>query len=373
MSFYNEIQKYKNFDFKTFTDKILDNEVLNIINNKNLSDLSEQDFLVLLSPKALNHIERIAKKSNKITVNNFGKSILLYAPLYVSNFCINNCLYCGFSTNNNIKRKTLNFKEIEKNCKIINGYGICHILLVCAESRIKTSLEYLKKSIEILKKYFNAVDLEIYPLEENEYREFFNAGVSGLTVYQESYDENLYKSLHTKGTKTDYKYRLETCERAGKANYRNLNVGALLGLKDFISEVFFAGIHAQYLKKKFPHAEIGISFPRLRPAEGGFQPKTTITDIQLVQAICAVRIFINRINITISTRESSKLRNNIIPLGITKMSAGSSTEVGGYIKRIKQDEVLSKGQFIINDIASVASVKDMIYKAGYQPVMKDMF
>jgi 2-iminoacetate synthase len=373
MSFYDEIQKYKNFNFKAFTDKVLDNEIINIINNKNLSDLSEQDFLVLLSPRALNHIEQIARKSNEITINNFGKSILLYAPLYVSNFCINNCLYCGFSINNNIKRETLGFEEIEENCKIITGYGIRHILLVCAESRIKTSLEYLKKSIKILKKYFDAVDLEIYPLEENEYRELFGAGVDGLTIYQESYDENLYKVLHTKGTKTDYKYRLETCERAGKANYRNLNIGALLGLKDFISEVFFSGIHAQYLKKKFPHIEIGISFPRLCPAEGGFQPKTTVTNMQLAQAICAVRIFINRINITVSTRENSELRNNIIPLGITKMSAGSSTEVGGYVKRITQGEVLSKGQFTINDVTSVTSVKDMIYKAGYQPVMKDMF
>jgi 2-iminoacetate synthase len=370
MSFYDEIQKYKNFDFKTFTDKVLDNEILNIISKE---DLSEQDFLVLLSPKALNHIEEIACKANGIAVNNFGKSILLYAPLYVSNFCINNCLYCGFSTNNNIKREALSFEEIEENCKIISGYGIRHILLVCGESRVKTSLEYLKKSVKVLKKYFDAVDLEVYPLEENEYKELFVAGVDGLTIYQETYDENLYKILHTKSAKADYKYRLETCERAGKANYRNLNVGALLGLKDFISEVFFAGIHSQYLRKKFPHAEVGISFPRLRPAEGGFQPKTTITDMQLVQAICAVRIFINRINITVSTRESSEVRNNIIPLGITKMSAGSSTEVGGYVKRTAQVEVLSKGQFTINDVASVASVKDMIYKAGYQPVMKDMF
>ncbi|MDR1663035.1 MAG: 2-iminoacetate synthase ThiH [Endomicrobium sp.] len=370
MSFYDEIQKYKNFDFKAFTDKVLDNEILNIINKKNLS---EQDFLALLSPKALNYIEKIACKANEIAVNNFGKTILLYAPLYISNFCINNCLYCGFSTNNNIKREMLSFEKIKENCRIIANYGIRHILLVCGENRIKTSLEYLKKSVKILEKYFDSIDLEVYPVEENEYRELFDAGVDGLTIYQETYDENLYKILHTKGTKVDYRYRIETCERAGKANYRNLSVGALLGLKDFISEVFFAGIHAQYLRKEFSHAEIGISFPRLRPAKGGFQSKTTVTDIQLVQAICAVRLFINRINITVSTRESSKLRSSIIPLGITKMSAGSSTEVGGYVKRIAKNEILSKGQFTINDVASVASVKNMIYKAGYQPVMKDMF
>jgi 2-iminoacetate synthase len=282
-------------------------------------------------------------------------------------------LYCGFSTNNNIKREVLTFEEIEENCKIIAGYGIRHILLVCGESRVKTSLEYLEKSVKVLKKYFDDVNLEVYPLEEDEYRKLFSAGVDGLTIYQETYDEDLYKILHTKGAKADYKYRIETCQRAGRANYRNLNVGALLGLKDFVSEVFFAGIHAQYLRKTFPHAEVGMSFPRLRPAEGGFHPKIIITDMQLVQAICAVRLFINRINITVSTRESSTLRNNLIPLGITKMSAGSSTEVGGYVKRVTSSEVLSKGQFTINDIASVASVKEMIYQAGYQPVMKDMF
>jgi 2-iminoacetate synthase len=370
MSFYNEILKYKNFDFNTFINQISSTKIQNIINKE---DLSAMDFLALLSPKALTHIESMAQKANEISVKNFGKCILLYAPLYVSNFCINNCLYCGFSTNNNINREVLNFEEIEENCKVVSGYGIRHILLVCGESRVKTSLEYLKKSVEILKKYFDCVDLEVYPLEENEYRQLFETGVDGLTIYQETYNEELYKVLHTKGAKADYKYRLETCERAGRANFRNLNVGALLGLDNFVSEVFFAGLHAQYLRRSFPQAEIGMSFPRLCPAEGKFKPKVTVSDKQLVQAMCAVRIFINRINIAISTRESALLRKNIIPLGITKMSAGSSTEVGGYVKRIKNNEILSKGQFTINDIASVNDVKETIYKSGYQPIMKDMF
>jgi 2-iminoacetate synthase len=370
MSFYNKVQEYRNFDFSGFTRKVSDNDIIKIIKKESLS---QQDFLTLLSPKAFNHIEDMAQKTSEIAVKHFGKSILLYAPLYVSNFCINNCLYCGFSTNNSIKREVLTFEAIEENCKIIAGYGIRHILLVCGESRVKASLKYLKKTVEILRKYFNVVDLEVYPLDENEYKELFDVGVDGLTIYQETYDEELYKVLHTKGAKVDYRYRLEACQRAGVANYRNLNVGALLGLHDFISEIFFAGLHAQYLRKKFPHAEVGMSFPRIRPAAGGFQPKVTINDNQLVQAICVVRLFINRINITVSTRESATLRKNLIPLGITKMSAGSSAEVGGYVKRIKNGEVLSKGQFTINDVTSVESVKEMIYKAGYQPIMKDMF
>jgi 2-iminoacetate synthase len=324
------------------------------------------DFLNLISPKAVNYIEEMAQKAHEIAIKHFGKSILLYAPLYVSNFCINNCVYCGFSTKNKIKRKVLTFEEIEENCKIISKYGIRHILLVTGESSVKTPLVYLKKCINILKNYFDGVDIEIYPLDEDGYKELAGAGADGLTIYQETYNEKLYRLLHTKGAKSDYTYRLETCERAGRANYRNLNVGALLGLNDFVSEIFFVGLHAAYLQSDFPAAEIGMSFPRLRPAAGYYKSKTVISDQNLIQAICAVRLFINRVNITVSTRESRELRNNLIPLGITKMSAGSSTEVGGYAKREQ-----SEGQFKINDTATVDEVKEMIYRKGYQPVLKD--
>jgi 2-iminoacetate synthase len=363
MTFYDKKQQYNALDFEKYIAHVSDKMIKNSIQKENLNDL---DFLNLLSPKALNYIEEMAQKAHKISVENFGKGILLYAPMYVSNFCINNCVYCSFSTANKIKREILSFEEIEKNCKIVAGYGISHILLVTGESSIKTSLDYLKKCIETLKKYFECVDIEIYPLNEDGYKELVDAGAEGLTIYQETYDENLYKILHTMGAKTDYKYRLETCERAGKANFRNLNVGALLGLNDFISEIFFASIHAKYLQGKFPSAEIGMSFPRLRPAIGSYQPKVTISDKNLIQAICAVRLFINRINITISTRESKTLRNDLIPLGITKMSAASSTEVGGYAKKEH-----FKGQFEVNDAATVEEVKAMIYQNHYQPIMKD--
>ncbi|MCA6072672.1 MAG: 2-iminoacetate synthase ThiH [Endomicrobium sp.] len=363
MTFYDIKQKYNTFNFEKYVANVSDEMVKNSIQKENLGEV---DFLNLLSPKALNYIEDIAQRAHEISLKHFGKSILLYAPLYVSNFCINNCVYCSFSTSNNIKREVLSFGEIEENCKIISGYGIRHILLVTGESNAKTPLAYLKKCIEILKKYFDGVDMEIYPLDENGYKTLANAGVDGLTIYQETYNENLYKILHTKGVKADYKYRLETCERAGVANFRNLNVGALLGLNDFASEIFFAGVHAKYLQKKFPSAEIGMSFPRLRPAVGTYHPKTIISNENLIQAICAVRLFINRVNITVSTRESNNLRNNLISLGITKMSAASSTEVGGYTKKEHFD-----GQFEVNDIATVEEVKEMIYQKGYQPVMKD--
>lgn len=364
MTFYNIKQQYDTFDFKNYTDGVLDKMVESSMQKEILNDV---DFLNLLSPKALNHIEEMAQKAHQISVKHFGKSILLYTPLYVSNFCINNCVYCGFSTKNKIKRKVLSLEEIEVNCKIVSEYGIHHILLVTGENSVKTPLSYLKKCVEILKDYFDVVDMEIYPLDESGYKELAGVGADGLTIYQETYNEELYKLLHTKGAKSDYKYRLETCKRAGRANYRNLNVGVLLGLSDFVSEIFFAGIHAKYLQRNFPSAEIGISFPRLRPTTGAYKPKTIISDKNLIQAICAVRLFIHRINITISTRESKELRGNLIPLGITKMSAGSSTEVGGYAEKRK----CSDGQFKINDTATVDEVKKMIYQKGYQPLMKD--
>jgi 2-iminoacetate synthase len=363
MAFYDIKRQYDTFDFERYVSNVSDDMVISSVQK---DVLDKFDFLNLLSPMALNHIEKMAQKSHEISVRHFGKNILLYAPLYVSNFCINNCAYCGFSTTNKVKRKVLSLKEIEENCKVIAKYGIRHILIVSGESTVKTSLNYFRGCVEILKRYFEVVDIEVYPLDEYGYKEMGDSGVSGLTIYQETYNEKLYKILHTKGKKSNYKYRLETCERAGVCNYRSLNVGSLLGLNDFVSELFFVGIHAKYLQKKFPDTEIGISFPRFRPALGSYHPKKIISDANLIQAICAVRLFINRVTIAISTRESKQLRSNLIPLGVTKMSAASSTEVGGYIKRGN-----FKGQFKVNDTATVEDVKEMIYKKGYQPIMKD--
>ncbi|MDR1952556.1 MAG: 2-iminoacetate synthase ThiH [Elusimicrobiota bacterium] len=363
MSFYDEKRIYDDFDFKAFEDKVDSKQIENILS---LDEISELDFLALLTKKAVPFLENIAQKARNISINHFGKSIVLFAPLYVSNFCINNCAYCGFSTRNNIERKVLSFDEVEDNAKIVSSLGIRHILLLTGESPVKTSLEYLTECVKILRKYFEAADIEIYPLSVDGYKKLGEAGASGLTIFQETYDEPLYKTLHTKGAKTDYKFRLETLERGGQAGYRNLNLGALLGLGDFVSEVFFMGLHARYLQKKFPSSEIGMSFPRIRAAEGGYKAQTIISDLMLVQAICACRIFINRIGITVSTRENNKLRNNLIPLGVTRMSAASNTQVGGYAKKNN-----TKGQFEISDAATLQEIKDMIYQRGYQPVLKD--
>ncbi|MDR2708414.1 MAG: 2-iminoacetate synthase ThiH [Elusimicrobiota bacterium] len=363
MTFYSKLQSYENFNFDDFLSKVDDNKIEQIINK---NDLDELDFLALLSDKARNFLEPLAQKSSQICKLYFGNSITLFAPLYVSNFCINNCVYCGFSTRNNIERKVLSFEQVHKNAEIVSGFGIRHILLLTAESPVKTDLKYLKECVKILKNYFDVIDIELYPLTEDGYKELGEAGVTGITIFQETYDEKNYKCLHTKGAKTDFRFRLETCERAGRAGFRNLSIGALLGLSDFIKDLFFTGLHAKYLQETFRSCDIGVSFPRLRNAVGGYQAKVEISDAMLVQAICAMRLFINRIGITISTRENNELRSNLIPLGITKMSAASNTEVGGYAEKNN-----TKGQFEISDNASVRQVKEMIYKKGYQPVLKD--
>ncbi|MDR2520877.1 MAG: 2-iminoacetate synthase ThiH [Bacteroidales bacterium OttesenSCG-928-I14] len=363
MSFYDIKKKYNNFDFDRYINN-LSKEAIKKSFNKDFLEVT--DFLNLLSPQAYEYIEDMAQKAHIISKKHFGKSVLLYTPLYVSNFCTNDCVYCGFSSKNKIKRNILTLKEVTQECSIISSYGIRHILLVSGENRTKSSIEYFEKCTKILSKYFDCIDIEIYPLDTNEYLQLKKSGVQGITIYQETYNESLYEKLHTKGSKINYKYRLETCERAGRAGYVSLTVGALLGLNDFISEIFFAGLHAKYLQKTFPSAEIGISFPRLCLTTGNYHPKTIISDENLVQAICAIRLFINRINISISTRETNQLRNNLIPLGVTRISAGSSTEIGGYSKKNK-----TEGQFIINDHSNVEQIKTMIYKKGYQPILKD--
>jgi len=364
MSFYDIKRQYNNFDFEKFIKSVSKKDIENILSKD--AEISELDYLSLLSPQASSFLEETAQKASSIAVRHFGKSISLFAPLYVSNFCINNCAYCGFSTSNNIERKILSLAEVEENAKVVSSFGIRHILLLTGESPVKADMNYLKNCVRVLKTYFDAVDIEIYPLEEDKYKELGEAGVEGLTVFQETYNEELYKTLHTKGAKTNYLFRLETCERAARAGYRNLNIGALLGLDNFVRELFFVGLHAKYLQKTFPSSDIGVSFPRLRSAQGKFEPRTIITNTNLVAAISAIRLFINRIGITISTRENNEIRKNLIGLGITKMSAASSTQVGGYVKKDN-----TKGQFEISDAATVQEVKTMIYEKGYQPILKD--
>ena len=257
-------------------------------------------------------------------------------------------------------------EEVEKEARSIAATGLKHILILTGESREQTPVSYIKDCVEVLKKYFTSISIEVYPLETEEYEELYQAGVDGMTIFQEVYNEEVYSNLHLKGPKRNYRYRLDAPERACQAAMRSVNIGALLGLDNWRKEAFFTGLHARYLQDKFGDTEIGLSFPRIRPHTGTFQPSYQVSDKNLVQVILATRLFMPRAGITISTRERAEFRENLIGLGVTRMSAGSSTEVGGYGLTEK-----TQGQFAISDDRSVGEIKAMIYSKGFQPVFKD--
>jgi len=308
----------------------------------------------------------MARRSQQLTFQHFGRVIFLYAPLYLANYCTNQCVYCGFNTRNKIARKKLSLEEVAREAELLAASGLKHILILTGESRIHSPVSYIRDCVKVLRNYFSSITIEIYPLEADEYKELIDAGVDGLTIYQEVYNEETYKNLHLKGPKRDYRYRLDAPERACSASMRSVNIGALLGLDDWRVEAFYGGIHAHYLQDKFLDTEIGLSLPRIRPHAGSFQPKCLVSDRNLVQIMLAMRLFMPRAGIAISTRERAEFRDNLVGLGVTKMSAGSSTEVGGYGLTEK-----TEGQFDISDERSVTEIKEMIYGKGFQPVFKD--
>lgn len=363
MSFYQKYLEYRNFDFEKYFTGVTESQIKSLINKDRLSEL---DFLALLSGKALNCIESLAKRSQQLTHQHFGKVVFLFTPMYLANFCVNHCIYCGFNSHNSIKRKKLSIEEVEREAGTISSTGLKHILILTGESRVQSPVSYMRECVEVLKKYFTSISIEVYPLEVFEYEELVNSGVDGLTIFQEVYNEDIYRLMHLKGPKTNYLFRLDAPERACKASMRSVGIGALLGLDDWRKEVFFTGLHAAYLQDKYPDTEISVSLPRMRPQVGSFQPKFIVDDKDLVQAMLALRMFLPRVGITISTRERAELRDNLVGLGVTKMSAGASTEVGGHSSPEK-----SEGQFAISDERNVAEMKDMICQKGYQPVFKD--
>ena len=363
MSFYETYKEYEKFDFNTYLESITEDQILRIIGKERLSAL---DFLALLSPKAIGSLELMARRSQQLTLQHFGKVIYLYTPMYLANFCVNQCVYCGFNVKNHITRKKLSLEEVETEAKAIAATGLKHLLILTGESRKESPVSYIRECVEVLKKYFTSISIEIYPLETQEYVELIEAGVDGLTIYQEVYNEEVYDQLHLSGPKKIYRFRLYAPERACEAHMRSVGLGALLGLDDWRKEAFYTGLHADYLQNKYMDTEISLSFPRIRPHAGAFQPKCSVDDRELVQIMLAMRLFIPRAALTISTRERPEFRDNLIGIGITKMSAGSSTEVGGHSQEDK-----SEGQFAVSDERSVEEIKEMIYKKGYQPVFKD--
>jgi 2-iminoacetate synthase len=363
MSFLNKQNQYQSQELKRFLDKTTTGDVRRVLQK---SSLRETDFLSLLSPAAEPFIEEMAQKAHQFTIQQFGKTILLFTPMYLSNFCTNQCVYCGFNTHNKISRKQLTLEEVEIEAKVIADTGLKHILILTGDARKIASIDYLKSCIQVLSRYFTSISIEIYALEAHEYAELISAGIDALTIYQETYNKDLYKELHGKGPKSDYLFRLEAPERACREGIRAVNLGALLGLDDWRAEAFITGIHADYIQNNFPEVEVSISLPRMRPHAGEFQPQFIVSDRNLIQIMLAFRLFMPRAGITISTRESEVFRNNILKLGVTKMSAGSTTKVGGHTNQEN-----NTGQFDICDQRTVSEMKSFLQSHGYQPVFKD--
>lgn len=362
MSFGTTIEQYENLDTDAFFSSVTEADVCRAIEEDRLGPL---DYLTLLAPQAEICLEEIAQKAHRLTVQHFGRTMLLFTPIYVANHCVNQCLYCGFNVRNKLHRTKLTLDEVAAEAEIIASTGLKHILLLTGESRRHTPVSYIRDCVGVLKRYFTSISIEIYPLTEDEYRELIAAGVDGLTIYQETYDRDTYAYLHPGGPKRDYRFRLDAPERGCRAGMRSVNIGALLGLFDWRREAFLAGLHADYLQRNYPDVEISISPPRMRPHLGGFQPAVNVTDRNLVQYVTAFRLFMHRGGVTLSTREIAQLRDNMIKLGVTKMSGGACTAVGG---RSHYDET---GQFEIADERSVEEVAKMLYDNGYQPVYKD--
>ena len=348
---------------------------------------SLSDFASLLSPASGEHLEALCRHSQAITQRRFGKVIRLFAPLYLSNECINNCSYCGFSRDNPILRVTLSVDEVMREARALEEQGFRSVLLVAGEHPKFVSNPYLADCVRALHAEIPSVSLEVGPMETDDYRPLVAAGAEGLVVYQETYDRAVYASVHTAGPKKNFDWRLETPERAYAAGFRRLGIGALHGLSDWRLEAICLAAHADYLLRNCWKAQLTIAFPRLRPCAGEFEPLTHMTDRELVQLICALRIMFPDVGMVLSTRERAKLRNGLIPLGITSMSAGSHTEPGGYtgagrenLHRTERGRIieLASGasewatrQFDTADQRSPEEVADTIRAIGYEPVWKD--
>lgn len=362
MSFLDRISQY---DPATVADQLTAATPADVDRALGRQWLTEEDYLALLSPAAAERLEDLARRAHALTRRQFGNAIVLFTPTYISNYCCNACKYCSFAHHLGIAREQLDADGIRAEAAAIAATGMRHILMLTGEDPGHASIEYLESAVRILGEYFSSIAIEIYPLDEDGYRRLIHAGVDGLTVYQEAYDRGVYKQMHPRGPKSRYEWRIEAMDRAATAGIRQVTVGALLGLADPRSESFFTGLHARYLARTYPGTEVGASFPRLRPLVASFEPPFAVPDRLLVQMLTAFRIWMPEAAITMTTRESRDFRDHVLPLGVTKMSAGVSTAVGGHLH---EDAAT---QFEIDDTRSVEQVQGDLLDLGYQPVMHD--
>jgi 2-iminoacetate synthase len=392
--------EFNSFSPENFVRRSLGATPADVRNSLLKNKLSLNDFACLISPEASKSLGQLSARSQKLTQQRFGKVVRLFAPLYLSNECINNCAYCGFSRDNPILRVTLSVEEVLCEARALREQGFRNILLVAGEHPKFISNDYLRDCVAALHEESPSVSLEIGPMETEDYHPLVAAGADGLIVYQETYDKKVYAEMHTAGPKRNFDWRLETPERAYAAGFRRLGISALYGLADWRYEAICVAAHAEYLLRHCWKAQLTISLPRLRPCAGEFQPLTQISDREMAQLICAFRLMFPDVGLVLSTREPAHLRDGFIPLGITLMSAGSHTEPGGYTgagkeklhqtirgkivelatsQKLNGESVNERanghtqatGQFEVSDDRSPGEVADLIQKLGYEPVWKD--
>ena len=331
------------------------------------SNRGPEDFAALLSPAAAPFLEEIAKEAQKETRKHFGNSIYMFTPVYIANYCENYCIYCGFNCHNKIRRAKLNMEEIEKEMQEIAATGLQEVLILTGESPKMSDVKYIGEACKIARKYFKVIGLEIYPVNSGDYKYLHECGADYVTVFQETYNSDKYETLHLAGKKRIFPYRLNTQERAVRGGMRGVGFAALLGLDDFRRDAFATGLHAYFIQRKYPHAEIAFSCPRLRPIINNDKINPMdVHEAQLLQVVCAYRLFMPFASITISTRECERVRNNLIKIAATKISAGVNVGIGGHSGEEKGDE-----QFEIDDVRTVDEVYQAILDNGLQPVMSD--
>lgn len=330
---------------------------------------TEEDLAALLSPHAIPHMEAIAGEAQRLTRWHFGRTIGMYVPLYLSNVCGADCTYCGYSirSGSDLERRTLTLDEVSRECEALAGHGFQSVLLLTGDAPAATPVEFIAEAVSIARKHFASVSVEIYALDQEQYELLVLHGIEGVTLYMETYDRKTYGEVHLHGRKMDYGYRLDAIERAGRAGARRLSIGALLGLSDWAVDAFRTAIHGRYLQKACWQSAVAVSFPRLVHVPPRFAIRHPVSDRDLVQLMLALRLFLPEAGFNLSTRERPEFRDRLIPLGVTMMSAGSSTRPGGYATY--GDETL--GQFDIEDRRGPAEVAAAIRCAGYDPVWKD--
>ncbi len=365
MSFYDVIEKIDIDKFINLVDSQKDTDVEKALSKK--EPLGVDDFAALISENARKHyLKDMVNISTQLTRRRFGRCVNMYLPLYLTNLCSNKCVYCGFSVMNKFKRVVLNLSQIDEECQAISKMGYKNILLVSGESERRAGIDYFKQVLPVVKKYATYLQMEVQPLSVDDYVQLKKLGLDAVSVYQETYHKEYYSKVHLGGKKADYRWRLETPDRLGMAEIDKVGIGSLLGLYDWRADLCATALHILYMREHYWKTNLSVSFPRLRPAAGGFEPKLPVSDAKLLQIICALRIFDNELDLTLSTRESASFRDLILPVGITAISAGSSTEPGGYAHKGENLE-----QWTVNDDRTVDEVVSAMESSGFEAVFQN--